>query len=333
MIDTSNELKASLFRVVKAELKRCFEPHEQCNSTSIRAHSIQNKKVLDQLSQDGHVIMPQERIVEKGERVLVDFMLVGRNEASTFTGLCAQHDKEIFSPIDDFDIDIGNKQQLFLLAYRSVLKKLHSLSLETQRLEQLYEDQVKIGVATYDASNPVQKIVMTRFIRAYCTYNYKRIFDQVYLANTYDTVHHETFSFEHQAPTVAVSGLYWLEIEKPGNVTGVPRLILNIFPIERMTHVVFSYLDEDAQYIREHLDGILNTSLKRRLWLISKTIIGACDNFVISPIFWRNLSKRRRDSIGGYYKETLLDRKEYDGNIQDLCLFTPSYGVKQESKS
>ncbi|MBI5839929.1 MAG: hypothetical protein HZB19_07480 [Chloroflexi bacterium] len=272
-MNTDDFLKVSFFKNIKTTLKRCWAPNGICHSKPIKAHSIQNSRVFEILSLNGHVIMPKEKIIHKGEDLIVDFVEIGRNEASTFTGLCGKHDKELFSPIDDFEIDVSNNQQLFLIAYRSVLKKFHSLALTARGTEKIYEDQVKVGRATRDLGDPSLNLMMNQYMLAWAAYRYKEIYDEAYLACQYDIVSHGKFSFKHKKPTVAISALYWLEIAKP-NSTQVPWIALNVFPTQTETYVVFSYLVEDAEYVKSEIEGMLNASVKRRLWQLSERIIG-----------------------------------------------------------
>lgn len=262
-MDTENFLKSSLFNTLKTNINRCWEPSENCTVKSIKAHSIQNSKVLDLLCLDGQLIMPQEEFKKGGEIHQADFSEVGHKKASTFTGLCGKHDNEIFAPIDDFEISLNNDKQLFLLVYRSVLKKFHSLSLAAVSTQKIYNDQVKVGRATKNRSDPSLKFSSYQWVKAYGAYLYKRILDEAYLAETYQTLHHDTFSFKHRRPTIAVSAFYWLVIQKPQTFQ-VPWISLNVFPTYNETHVVFSYLTEDAPYTKKELENFFNSSDKRR---------------------------------------------------------------------
>jgi hypothetical protein len=51
---------------------------------------------------------------------------VGRNNATTFTGLCGKHDHELFNSIETGPIEVADHRHLFLLAYRTVLFEAHS---------------------------------------------------------------------------------------------------------------------------------------------------------------------------------------------------------------
>jgi hypothetical protein len=325
-MDVEGFLKDSFFKGIKTTLRNCWFPGEGCNSKSIKAHSIQNSRVLEMLSLDGHVIMPQEKITHKGEVFLVGFAEIGRNEASTFTGLCGKHDKEIFSPIDDFEINFKDNQQLFLLAYRAILKKTHLLVSDLAKIEKIHRDQVKVGRATNDLSNPLFKAFSQQFIRARGAYLYKQIYDAAYLTQQYQVVHHNYFSVRHKKPSIAVSALYWVGGPK-SNGTQVPWIALNVFPTNDETHVIFSHLESDAEYVSSEIEDIFNMSIKRRLWQVSERVISASENFVVSPTFWNRLSKKKRNAIISYYSDTLVDEKSFNGDPRDLCLFE-LYGKK-----
>ena len=91
-----------------------------CNQEPIRAHSIQNSGVIDLIALGGHVVAFRPSYSSEG--LEVEFKLVGRNHASTFTGLCNEHDTKLFLPLDTKPLDVTDREQLFLLAYRSVTR-------------------------------------------------------------------------------------------------------------------------------------------------------------------------------------------------------------------
>jgi hypothetical protein len=108
----------------KKGFAKCLAPSMDCDEEPIRAHSIQNARVLDLIQTDGHVLMPRYKLVN-GEPKM-EFAKVGRNEASTFTGLCSKHDTELFKAIDTEHLDVDNCEHLRQLAYRSVMREMHT---------------------------------------------------------------------------------------------------------------------------------------------------------------------------------------------------------------
>src|ERR1700720_3045384 len=102
-------VKEDIQLFVKAQKKgyaKCLAPSMDCDEEPIRAHSIQNSRVLNLIETEGHVIMPRYRLVN-GEPTM-EFAKVGRNNASTFTGLCSKHDAELFKAIDTEPLDVDN---------------------------------------------------------------------------------------------------------------------------------------------------------------------------------------------------------------------------------
>ena len=134
MNDIEKKMLAYAFDADKWKFKKCLEPYMQCNGSIIRAHTVQNSKVLDLLVRDGHVVS-FKHWYEKDRGPIIDYGLVGRKEATTFTGLCDEHDNEVFRPIDTNDINAENQQHLFLLAYRAVLRELHATMEGHQRFK------------------------------------------------------------------------------------------------------------------------------------------------------------------------------------------------------
>ena len=127
-----NDFKKFMYENVKKSISRCFWPLSTCNNPAIQAHSIQNARVLDLLAKDQHVYMikgrlelhsPQDSLQDS--LLKIEFKKISRYKATTFTGLCSQHDNELFQPIDKNDFDKQSEEHCFLLAYRSVLRELY----------------------------------------------------------------------------------------------------------------------------------------------------------------------------------------------------------------
>jgi len=101
------------------QLKECFHEDENCNERIIKAHSVQNNKILNVISEDGHVHMFGSEL-DEGYHLKAKMQNKGRKVATTFTGFCGYHDNEIFKPIEAHHYIIGNKEQEFLFAYRAL---------------------------------------------------------------------------------------------------------------------------------------------------------------------------------------------------------------------
>src|SRR5688572_1590589 len=141
----NKDLFASFLRIDKAQFSRCLEPSLQCSERAIRAHSVQNSGVLDQLARDGHVVR-FVRSVSLDEGPKIQFGLVGRNQATTFLGLCGRHDGLIFAPIEKGELALENEEHLFLLAYRAAYRELHATMEGAAKAQDGYLERVERGL-------------------------------------------------------------------------------------------------------------------------------------------------------------------------------------------
>lgn len=313
----TNSVKEHFFQMHAQNTTQCYEPKEICASTAINAHSIQKKSVLDRLSENGHVIMPK-MLLQGSKPSSIRFDLVGCNKATTFTGLCDKHDNEIFKSIDDFEFDLNNSEQLFLLAYRSVLREYHVVRQNAVRFQSVYQKRVDEGLSPGNEPCDAGIFALEHCMNAFDSYEYKRKFDSILLQNEKDKIKHEVILVSGQNPTIAVSSMYSLD-EFPGP-NDVPRVCLNIFPVQNDVVIVFSWLAEDDSPVKSYLQSISSSMGKYQLYLVSKAVIQSCDNFVISPAYFNFLSESQRNTITDFYAHTAF----YDDNSfenPDLFLF------------
>lgn len=302
--------KAIYFDSLKTRWRRCLEPREQCGEVPIRSHSIQNSQILNQLCHDGHVIMPR-LIHDAGGAPRAEFIRVGRNQASTFAGLCAAHDAELFRPIERDRLDLSNSHHLYLMAYRSVLKETHACCEAACRVQQSYSGRVSAGLSPASIPDPSGLLAVTWISNAYDAYRYKRKYDSVYQHREYDRVVHRCIVLDDSPISIAVSALFSLDdIEWPDDVA---RVALNVFPHDGRMTVVFSYLSEEERFVDQYLHRLLLASGHYQRYLISKMILQHCENFVISPTYFATMSEDKKQSLIHFFDRTVLENQhEYE---------------------
>jgi hypothetical protein len=297
------EMQAFAFRTMHRRLNRCIAPGISCEETAIRAHSIQNARVLDLLCSDGHVVAPVNSILNK--RPKISFEKVGRNKASTFTGLCAAHDAEIFRTIDTEVFDVGNSEHLFLIAYRAVLREAHAkLSIGTQ-FQSAYRERIRLGLDAADVPTRGGLIALEHMMSAFETHEYKTFFDAAFLKKSFGLVSHSVLRMVVEHPTVAVCALYSADDVRVDD--DVLRIAFNVIPTSKNeTIVTFSYLKAHSGMALAHLDQILASSSFHQRFEISKLILRNCENFAISPEYYSAWSPKKLSAIMDYFIKTLL---------------------------
>jgi len=309
--------KKDYFDLIKAKYQKCLEPTETCIANAIRAHSVQNSRVLELIAENGHVIMPELSHNSSG-RPLLEFKLVGRNYASTFLGLCSKHDTEIFRPIEQNELEFSKPEHTFLLAYRSVFKEAHACFESACKIRSGYIQRVESGLSPRDKPDKAGLQAIAWLCNASDMYLYKRKYDEAYLSRDFTRVSHVTIKIDDVSPSIAASALFSLDdIDRPDDVA---RIALNIFPYKGNIMVLFSFLKEEASYAYQYIRRITDSSGYFQKYLISKMILQHCMNFVISPQFYNQMTKEQKRAIETFFVETIFINK-HDFENKHLYLF------------
>jgi hypothetical protein len=101
------------------------------------------------LQRNGHVKGPSHQI-ERDDSFSMIWRDIGRNLATTFEGFCSTHDTNLFLPIDTEPFDVTDQQQLFLYAYRAVVRELHSSMEAAIRVQSMYQKRIEAEIDTGD---------------------------------------------------------------------------------------------------------------------------------------------------------------------------------------
>ena len=117
-----------LFSQLKKK-KMCLHPDTtNCSGGIIDAHSIQNSRSLESISENGLVYKFELSFKEldSWERYrTLDPKKIGKANTSVFKGFCSYHDRELFKEIDTKEI-IPTKEQSVLISIRSLAKEIYT---------------------------------------------------------------------------------------------------------------------------------------------------------------------------------------------------------------
>ena len=112
------EVLNKTFRRASAKQRICNV--KNCNEQAINSHVLQKNGILNEIAENGHIRISESDFFKTD---LFHFKRVGINQAFSFKGFCTVHDKNIFSPIEDFEIDFENYKSQLLFAYRTLLNE------------------------------------------------------------------------------------------------------------------------------------------------------------------------------------------------------------------
>jgi hypothetical protein len=290
---------------------KCLYPH--CNKKSIiRSHTLSRAFMLGEIQESQHVSTPEFRLVE-GE------MLVRRisvSEASTFPGLCSEHEGIFpFEKDGDFTSDTSKQLQLFRTVAREhfvaqhQLKRflsLRSLYLKTRnkrvRNEVISKLSDRIPKETINSVQLKFKSRDWRLIqivkeylrrRAECTL-FTNKFYRPMAANS-DELSAVACLLPFQIP-VALAGRATL------HVTGLQRgpesfdVILNVIPHKTTTSLILLSRTEFFDAAQAYME-LFTQSYLSALEMVEAWMLHGSDHWFIRPSVWNNIPIDRQKVI------------------------------------
>lgn len=289
------------FKVHGKTTNHCLEPTETCDQPAILAHSIPSGNVLDKLAVNGHVVMPTMKL-KFPDPPEINFKVVGRKKATTFSGLCARHDNDIFRPIDDALPDPKDRSHLFLLAYRAVLREYHACLQNGFRFQSTYQKRVEVGLSPGAEPCNFGMLATSHVVNLYECYVYKRHFDRWFIQSDWSQLNHNVITLKDQPATIAVSSMFSFDdMDAPET----PRVTLNLYPNGNDVIVVFSSIPTDAPFVKIYLDRILTSDGQFQKYLLSKLILQSCENFVIAPHYYDSFSQDKKVALLQFFTDTI----------------------------
>ncbi len=268
-----------------ASVKEClYLDKTGCSERIIKAHSIQNNRVLDRLSENGEVLMARHAATSEEFRIVMK--PIGRKAATTFTGFCSYHDNIVFKPIEESDYVPGDARQETLFAFRALAKEWHA-KLRARNAYSAHADHPILALGlegTELALKDIERHVET--------------FRQILLEGHLELLETVHISFEQEYGLAVSSGVSFpydfeggrldhlhLDLKEPSRF-----LFLTVFPQSGKTHVLLSYLAEHREFYSFIKSQLFDVSPDQQKIRLNNLIMMNCENLVLAPSHWNKFS-------------------------------------------
>jgi hypothetical protein len=314
----ANENIQIFIQARKKTYEKCLHGDLTCDGKPIDAHSIQNAKVFELILTDGHVLMPDFRLVNGEPRL--EFVKIGRNDASTFTGLCSKHDTELFKSIDTEPLDVDNCEHLRQLAYRSVMREFHTHLLNSEQAWAVHEQFCKAGGADpAEEATAASVVALDHDRKALEVLNYrKKHFDTPLSEGKTPDLGHLIITMDGQAPVLAASALFSTGFTTDGDIIGPT---LNVVPLSQAQSVaVISYPTAQETEVTAALAKVFDADEKSLKYELAKLIIQRVENFTLCPAHYEKWSNDRKARVLREFEANLAEPKEI-ADHEDLNIF------------
>jgi hypothetical protein len=319
MSSTGKRLQEFIGQVRREGRKKdCFAADGNCSNTIVKAHSVQNNRILTRLTDNGEVIQLKHDILE--EEFKIAPRLVGRRVASIATNFCGSHDTNIFFPIEHCNYTPGDVQQEFLFAYRAYAWEYHvkqeqALTFKAALKKLVTPAQQKIIADGLKGSEIALKEMEPN----------KFILNKARQMSNFSQIHTYRAEFRQPCP-IAASSCFALEHDLHGKIvndlsdlgTALKPLILTVFPQDTKSHVLISCFRKDKKDYSCIPKQILSRTKAEQKIIISNIILAHIENLFISPLWWNSRSAETQVSISRRFSETITSDRQALSNM--LCV-------------
>lgn len=300
-------------KMKEVRIKECLHPgNEKCSTKIVRAHSIQNNRVLREISEDGKLVRFGITTDTGKPKIVVEE--IGRGCASIFNGFCEYHDGIFFQPIEIKSYSKGDLLQEFLYAYRAF----------TFEYIMKWEAYLLVSGAPVP-KNDFHDTILSGYQRGLQDIErVKRVFDESIIKEDYTTIITKSIVIPKRVE-IAVCTTFDLLYDLSGQSINDPLdfekdtslIFFNIFPAKNHTTVLMSVLKDDSdQYCSffQQLSG-LESDINRLTQVISNIVLYYCGNVYFRPSLWKTLDTDRQEKICSLYNSTTYDLSQEN---QDL---------------
>lgn len=292
-------------------VKHCLHPDkDHCKGKIIKAHAIQNNRILRPLSENGEVIT----VDQLTNHIFQDTGVKGRKQATTFSGFCSYHDKTTFQPIEDRDF-VGSPEQIFLLTYRTLAwhyqKKLEQLERHKLIATEFAKKSKLVGLSKEDVD--FGKLDETNLKRGLTEIEAEKDkFDISLLEESYSLINYSIWKIPYEVD-FAISMMnqpsYDLDGNQINDITGklsLKNVYLNIFPYNGYSFCIWSWCKDVDNTYSKFVEQFLDLDNTRRKYYLNKTIPYWSDSLIMSPRLWDSWSSEVQEDFLSYINSSYL---------------------------
>lgn len=279
-----------------SRIKQCLHPDKKaCSEKIIKAHSIQNNKILKKIASNGKVFMPSPK-ADNPFAVMTEY---GRKEATVFTGFCGHHDKTVFQPIED-SLFNKSKEHIFLYTYRCFAVEYHKKQEIVNMGQQIFAKKPSLLHLSKE-ENPYGGMQMA--INDFDPV--KKQFDKALLDGDYDILTSVVWEFNEsinfagtgfEAMTKDLKGKKIQDLLNPD--IQAKHIFVMVFPDGDKSYCIISWLKENDDMFSEFRKQLAYLNEQEKKNYINNLLPMISENITINPEAWEKWDNYKKDEFG-----------------------------------
>lgn len=297
--ELNNELKK------RSSKKYCSCPSDlkhKCSGRIVNAHTVSKSSSLKKISVNSHVYGFKFDLLklDKSEGAL-EPELIGINKASTFTGFCSFHDRELFSSFENHPFSI-DKKQIFLIGYRSVAREYYAKMCQYNSLEDVANIDKGLDIASQITAqlfvNDYRKGLNLGVADANCC---KNLYDNKLVNEEYESISYCVLEIDGIFP-IQCSGSMYPEkdfqkqtLQYFGNSKKrLDAICFSIVAEDEKSYVIFSWLPEHGATCEKFIDSFLKLSEEKKINAIFAFAFSTFENTYMNPAWFDKLPQDKK---------------------------------------
>jgi len=332
--EKSNFHAASNFENSKRKLCAMSDSYlNECAGKIIKAHTVSKSSSLKTIARNSHIYsmskIANEILTNDGQFVP---KLVGINVASTFTGFCQKHDRDLFSPIENKRFS-WEMEQVLLVAYRGLAYEWYAKSMLLEQEE--YFKSLDAGKPLYTQIE-IQKMMSDLFIGtkiALEEINQIKSKFEIYLKEKdFSQINYVGFEFKEPLPVMGSGGftpvydLTGKKIQDLSNLNVAAETIFySSFASENKGVFCMVWINEVSTAAKQFAESLTELNDTEIANAIISTLFANCENIYLSPDWWDKLPKEVQKYLINIFKDSVsIDTNIRNYKIADVVDATAS---------
>lgn len=306
-----------LFHKAINKNRNCCYPN--CENTAINSHILQKNGILSSIANDRHIYVSKTNFFNSE---LFFFTKSGLNVTFTFKGFCKEHDKSIFQPIEDFEIDFDNYGNQLLFAYRTLLNEKR----KKEVLIDWYHLQINDELLGKEINKSIarESIVQDKLAIKDLEYYESKMLSDLNLKT-------ENFNFKvryTKETDICLASHFTFEttrqrknkIDKTGtDYELLTDIFISFFPLENENVLIMGYLKEMENICGEFVNSFIELDEDKLFKQLSNLLLRRCEEWACSETFYLEKIRPREEKIYEIFREAAVSIDE-DENI-DFNIF------------
>lgn len=293
----------------KSKSKFClYEGCTQKGKSIIKAHALQENRILSTLAENGNVIMqdftqnPTILEITPGKPEPFYFLTeVAITKATTATCFCKTHDDALFAKIEkpQYDLQTLDSEQLFLFAY-----KTFSFELYTQMVAKKFNSLMFANVPQTTKSPLAVRQYRTMNEKLQDLQYYKDFFNSSIVKGDFSRLETVVLEIPFQ-----IQFSNYMAISPPFDIRGnkikaidkkskrLKFVFFTSFPLENKSYVLVSALKEDMKFFSNYFEQIKSSPLTLIQYYLNVLIPLYSQNLILSPRLWNSWDEKTQYGV------------------------------------